>query len=134
MDKVTLKVKECCEFESLGECYEGIQSVDEAIRLWERIPEERLRGIKSIGIALESTNNIMDGAELDILIGNHFDLEVLEYVPDILENKQAQDMIKELVTKLPDIEIRGEIPKELAEMQECSNVEVEDIRKIRHHR
>ncbi len=113
MDKITLKVKECSEFETLGECHENIESVSEAVRLWKKIPANRMHGIKSIAVVLESPRNIMDGSELDILVGKHFDLEVLHYVPDILENKQAQETIKELVKSFPDLEVRGSIPEEL---------------------
>ncbi len=113
MDKITLKVKECSEFETLGECHENIESVSEAVRLWKKIPANRMHGIKSIAVVLESPRNIMDGSELDILVGKHFDLEVLHYVPDILEDKQAQETIKELVKSFPDLEVRGSIPEEL---------------------
>ncbi|MDD3185704.1 MAG: hypothetical protein PHT76_10445 [Anaerostipes sp.] len=41
MDKITLKVKECSEFETLGECHENIESVSEAVRLRKKIPAER---------------------------------------------------------------------------------------------
>ncbi|MDD2981443.1 MAG: hypothetical protein PHN80_15940 [Hespellia sp.] len=130
MDKITLKVKECSEFETLGECHENIESVSEAVRLWKKIPAERMQGIKSIAVVLESPGNIMDGSELDILVGKHFDLEVLRYVPDILENKQAQEMIKELVRSFPDMEVRGSIPEEL----EKSNCIDKGSIRIGHHR
>lgn len=131
MDKITLKVKECSEFETLGECHENIESVSEAVRLWKKIPAERMHGIKSIAVVLESPGNIMDGSELDILVGKHFDLEVLHYVPDILENKQAQEMIKELVRSFPDMEVRGSIPEEL---EKSNNIDKGSTRRMWHHR
>lgn len=131
MDKITLKVKECSEFETMGECYENIESVSEAVRLWKKIPADRMHGIKSIAVVLESPGNIMDGSELDILAGKHFDLEVLHYVPDILENKQAQEMIKELVKSFPDMEVRGSIPEEL---EKSNNVDKVSARRSGHHR
>jgi hypothetical protein len=131
MDKITLKVKECSEFETLGECHENIESVSEAVRLWKKIPAERMHGIKSIAVVLESPGNIMDGSELDILVGTHFDLEVLHYVPDILENKQAQEMIRELVKSIPDMEVRGSIPEEI---EKLNNVDKGSSRRMGHHR
>ena len=131
MDKITLKVKECSEFETLGECHENVESVSEAVRLWKKIPAERMHGIKSIAVVLESPGNIMDGSELDILVGKHFDLEVLHYVPDILENKQAQEMIKELVKSFPDMEVRGSIQEEL---EKLNNVDKASTRRMGHHR
>lgn len=131
MDKIKLKVKECSEFETLGECHENMESVSEAVRLWKKIPPERMHGIKSIAVVLESPENIMDGSELDILVGKHFDLEVLLYVPDILENKQAQEMIKELVKSFPNMEVRGSIPEEL---EKTNNVDKGNTRRAGHHR
>lgn len=65
-------------------------------------------------------------------MGNHFDLETLEYVPDILENKQAQEMIKELQEKLPDIKVRGEIPEQLRENNQEQTEQ--SARTVHHHR
>lgn len=65
MSKITLKVKECSELETLGECYEDIASVNEAVHLWKKIPPERLNGIKGIAICLEAPGDIMDGSEVD---------------------------------------------------------------------
>lgn len=134
MDKITLKVKECCEFETLGECHENIESVAEAVRMWKRIPADRMHGIKAIAVVLESPGNFMDGSEMDVLVGNHFDLETLEYVPNILENKQAQEMIKELVKNFPGMEIRGRVPDQLSQTQESINVEKANVRHMGHHR
>lgn len=131
MDKITLKVKECSEFETLGECYEHIESVSEAVRLWKKIPADRMHVIKSIAVVLESPDNIKDGLELDILVGKHFDLEVLHYVPDILENKQAQEMIRELVNSFPDMEVRGSIP---GEIEKSNNADKGSTRRVGHHR
>lgn len=61
--KVTLLVNECSEFHSYGEFHEDIKSVDEAIRLWKKIPPERLHGIKSIGIRVEDPKNPKDSVE-----------------------------------------------------------------------
>lgn len=129
-----MKVKECCEFETLGECRENIESVEEAIQLWRRIPADRMHGIKSIAVVLESPGNIMDGSEMDVLVGNHFDLETLEYIPDILENKQAQKMIKELKKSFPEMEVRGRVPDQLSDIQESNNVEKANVRRMGHQR
>ena len=132
--KVTLTVNECSEFHSFGESHEHIDSVEEALRLWSKIPPERMNGIKAIGVCLEAPGDFMDGAELDILIGNHFDLEVLEYVPDILENKEAQEMIKDLIQKMPEIEIRGQVPDQLSDIKKEEPQEQNTVRRMRHHR
>ena len=105
---VTLTVAECGEFHNLGEFHEGIETVDEAIKLFQQIPSERMHGIPSIGINIhrKGTENFED-VEMDIISGKIADLEMLEYVPDISDNPKAIELIGELIEKLPDIEVRG---------------------------
>ncbi len=50
--EVTLTVAECGEFHNLGEFYENIPTVDEAIAIWKQIPPERMNGIPAIGISI----------------------------------------------------------------------------------
>lgn len=109
---VTLMVNECSEFHSLGESHENIKSVDEAIRLWKKIPTERMHGIKSIGIRVVEEDNSNDYEEMDVVVGRHMDLDMLHYYPDISENEKAIEMVKELQKKLPEIEVIGEMPGE----------------------
>jgi hypothetical protein len=66
---ITLTVNECSEFHSLGESHENIKTVDEAIRIWRRIPEERMHGIKSIGIRVANKSDPDDYKEMDVIIG-----------------------------------------------------------------
>ena len=109
---VTLTVAECGEFHNLGECHEGIASVDEALAIFHQIPPERMRGIPSIGINVhtEGTESYQD-TTIDIVSGKIADLEVLDYVPDISDDPKAIEMITELIDKLPDIEVRGSLEK-----------------------
>ena len=50
---------------------------------------------------------------MDILSGNRIDLDILEYIPDIKGNPQAMVMIAELVVKLPEMEIDGNMSEEM---------------------
>jgi len=43
--EVTLTVAECGEFHNLGEFYENIPTVEEAVAIWKQIPPERMNGI-----------------------------------------------------------------------------------------
>lgn len=133
MDKITLKVKECNEFETLGECHEEIKTVEEAIQIWNSIPGERMNGIKSIGLVLESKDDYWNGTEVDLLVGNHFNFEMLDYVPVILKNEQAQEMVKELMKKMPDMGVIGEVPEELRDNRSKAQEEV-PRNKVKHHR
>ena len=112
--EVTLTVSECGEFHNLGECYENIPTVDEAIAIWKQIPSERMNGIPAIGInIIERGAEPFEYYEIDVLSGKRIDLWVLDYVPDIKNNPQAMEVITELVAKLPDMEIDGVMSEEM---------------------
>lgn len=112
--EVTLTVSECGEFHNLGECYENIPTVDEAIAIWKQIPSERMNGIPAIGInIIERGAEPFEDYEIDVLSGKRIDLGILDYVPDIKNNPQAMEVITELVAKLPDMEIDGVMSEEM---------------------
>ena len=112
--EVTLTVSECGEFHNLGECYENIPTVDEAISIWKQIPSERMNGIPAIGINILGRGaEPFEDYEIDVLSGKRIDLGVLDYVPDIKNNPQAMEVITELVAKLPDMEIDGVMSEEM---------------------
>ena len=112
--EVTLTVSECGEFHNLGECYENIPTVDEAIAIWKQIPSERMNGIPAIGINIRGRGaEPFEDYEIDVLSGKRIDLGVLDYVPDIKNNPQAMEVITELVAKLPDMEIDGMMSEEM---------------------
>lgn len=112
--EVTLTVSECGESHNLGECYENIPTVDEAIAIWKQIPSERMNGIPAIGINILGRGaEPYEDYEIDVLSGKRIDLGVLDYVPDIKNNPQAMEVITELVAKLPDMEIDGVMSEEM---------------------
>lgn len=101
--KVTLTVNECSEFHNLGESHENIRTVAEAVHIFQRIPAERMHGIKAIGIRVEDKSNSDNYYEVDVVVGKHMDFEMLQYYPDIMENEKAMDMIRELHRKMPEL-------------------------------
>lgn len=112
--EVTLMVSECGEFHNLGEFYENIPTVEEAIAIWKQIPPERMHGIPAIGINVHrpGEENYMDD-EVDILSGNRIDLEILEHIPSITSEPKAMEVIAELVAKLPEMEIDGVMSEDM---------------------
>ncbi|MCM1236622.1 MAG: YodL domain-containing protein, partial [Ruminococcus flavefaciens] len=108
--KITLTVAECGEFHNLGEFHEGIESVEEAVSIFNRIPPERMNGIPSIGINIhtEGTESYED-AQMDIVSGKTVDLEALAYYPEITGNQKAMEAISELMAAFPDAEVRGSL-------------------------
>ncbi len=114
--EITLTVAECSKFPNLGEYYENIPTVDEAIAIWKQIPPERMNGIPSIGVNIH-----MPGTEpsedlgLNILSGKVIDVEIIDYVTDKKSNAQVMEIITELVVKLPDVETDGFMSREMEE-------------------
>ncbi|NBI93117.1 DUF4316 domain-containing protein [Lachnospiraceae bacterium] len=112
--EVTLTVAECGEFHNLGEFYENIPTVEEAVAIWKQIPPERMNGIPAIGIHIHTPGTeAFEDVGIDILSGKRIDLDILEYIPDIKGNPQAMEMITELVAKLPEMEIDGNMSEEM---------------------
>lgn len=112
--EVTLMVSECGEFHDLGEFYENIPTVEEAIAIWKQIPPERMHGIPAIGINVHrpGEESYMDD-EVDLLSGNRIDLEILEHIPNITSEPKAMEVIAELVAKLPEMEIDGVMSEDM---------------------
>jgi antirestriction protein ArdC/predicted nucleotidyltransferase len=109
---ITLTVAECGEFHTLGEYHEGIESVEEAVAVFNRIPPERMNGIPSIGINIHTEGTeAYEDTQMDIVSGRTADLEILDYVPDITDNPKAVAVIAELIDKMPDIEVLGSLEK-----------------------
>ena len=111
--EVTLTVAECGEFHNLGEFYENIPTVEEAVAIWKQIPPERMHGIPAIGVNIHTPGTeAFEDVGIDILTGKRIDLDILEYIPDIKGNPQAMEVIAELTAKLPEMEIDGRMSEE----------------------
>ena len=112
--EVTLTVAECGEFHNLGEFYEDIPTVEEAIAIWKQIPPERMNGIPAIGIHVHrlGEESYMDD-EIDLFSGKRIDLEILDHIPSIKNEPKAMEVVTELVAKLPDMEIDGVMSEEM---------------------
>ncbi len=112
--EITLTVAECGEFHNMGEFYENIPTVEEAIALFEEIPPERMNGIPAIGINLHRAGeDVENDIAIDIAGAKSIDLDVLQYVPDIANEPKAMEVVAELIAKLPDREIDGNLSPEL---------------------
>ena len=115
--EVTLMGSECSEFHNMGEFYENIPTVEEAIAIWKQIPPERMHGIPAIGINVHrpGEESYMDD-EVDLLSGNRIDLEILEHIPSITCELKSTEVIAELVAKLPEMEIDGVMSEDMEAM------------------
>lgn len=95
---------ECVEFPSLGEYHNNL-SLKEAIDIYNSIPDERLNGIKGIGI----TTNIR-GIEnnIDLLVAGKIDEEFINSFDDYKNNKEIQNSIQKLKKEFNIEEIEKE--------------------------
>lgn len=110
---VSFTVAECSEFHNMGEFHENIATVKEAMEIFEKIPPERMSAIPAVGIRVADKENPQQVTEMDVIVGNHIDLQLLEYIPEIAENKAAQFAIAEMLHAMPEATIYGEVPEEI---------------------
>nr|WP_300837753.1 DUF3849 domain-containing protein [uncultured Acetatifactor sp.] len=116
--EVTLTVAECSEFHDFGEFHKNIPTVDEAIKIWKKIPPERMNGIPAIGINIHTpgTEEYKD-LKVDIFFGERIDLDILELYPKIKDNPQAMEVVTELMAKamslFPEMEIDGKMSEKM---------------------
>ena len=110
---VRFTVAECSEFHNMGEFHENIATIKEAMEIFEKIPPERMSAIPAVGIRVADKENPEQVAEMDVIVGKHIDLQLLEYIPEIAENKAAQFAIAEMIHAMADATIYGEVPEEI---------------------
>ena len=93
-ESISFYVAECMEFPSLGEYHERLETLQEAMELYEKIPEERMNGMKGIGFRLEN-GSIYDG-NFDLMVAGELQTEfinsVAEYRNSPLVQKAVADM------------------------------------------
>lgn len=108
---VTFMVSECSEFHGYGEVYEDIATMEEEKALYERIDPARLHAIPAIGIKMhrEGTADYED-VEMDFYSGGRIDLEMLEYLPDFVQCKEAMAALYQLMEAFPDAKVIGKFP------------------------
>ncbi len=94
---ITFTVAECGEYHGFGEYHEDIPTLEEAVRIFNTIPQERMNGIPSIGIRLHS--------QVDVFTGEGIDVGMLKLTPEIYQHPKAQEAVKQLMEMFPDKEI-----------------------------
>ena len=103
-DTLTYYVAECMEFPNLGEYHDNL-SLEEAIRIYQKIPAERMNGIKGIGFELK------DGSDYEgpfpILTGQTIDLDTIQAIDYYRDNPLVQKAVKDLAEAMPEMEVLG---------------------------
>lgn len=110
---ITWTVAEVSEFHDMGEYYDDIESLDEAVKLFDSIPSERMNGIKAIGIQCHNLgiDSIYDDLQLDVFTGSSIDLEIFDDFPRLKECDLAINKLGEIVAMFPMCETRGVLPE-----------------------
>ena len=101
---LTYYVAECMEFPNLGEYHDNL-SLEEAVRIYQEIPAERMNGIKGIGFELK------DGSDYEgpfpILTGQTIDMDTIQAIDYYRDNPLVQKAVKELAAAMPEMEVLG---------------------------
>ena len=103
---ITFTVAECGEFHNMGEYHEGIETIEEAMNLYNAIDPSRMHGIPSIGVNMhiEGTEEWED-EQLDIVSGKSIDVDFLNYAPELRDTPKVQDAIKKLIVAYPEKDV-----------------------------
>lgn len=94
---ISFYVAECSEFPVLGEFHQDL-SLEEAFRIYDQIPGNRMNGIKSIGFNLE------DGSEwsgmFDLYVGDRLQKDIVNSIPGYRDNALVQKAIRNVEKQL----------------------------------
>ena len=103
---ITFTVAECGEFHNMGEYHEGIETIEEAMKLYNAIDPSRMQGIPSIGVNMhiEGTEEWED-EQADIVSGKRIDVDFLNYTPELRDTPKVQDAIKKLIAAYPEKDV-----------------------------
>ena len=80
-------------------------SLEEAIRIYQEIPAERMNGIKGIGFELKDGSNYE--GPFPILTGQTIDLDTIQAIDYYRDNPLVQKAVKELAAAMPEMEVLG---------------------------
>lgn len=94
---ISFYVAECAEFPVMGEFHDNL-TLEQALEVYDKIPAERMNGIKSIGFSLED-GNIYSGM-FDLMVGGEVQAEVVNHIQHYRESPLVQKAISDMKTLL----------------------------------
>lgn len=91
-------VAECGAFHTMGEFHERIETIEEAMKLYNAIDPSHMHGMPSIcvNMHIDGTEEWED-EEADIVRGNCIDVDFLNYTPELRDTPTVQDALKKLI-------------------------------------
>lgn len=91
---ISFYVAECMEFPVMGEYHDNL-SLQEALKIYENIPADRMHGIKGIGFMLHD-GSIYDDMEYELMSADKIREDMLDLVPYYKENPLVQKAIADI--------------------------------------
>ena len=94
---ISFYVAECAEFPVMGEFHDNL-TLEQALEVYDKIPAERMNGIKSIGFSLED-ESIYSGM-FDLMVGGEVQTEIVNHIQHYRESPLVQKAISDMKTLL----------------------------------
>ena len=96
-ETLSFYVAECAEFPVMGEFHDNL-TLEQALEVYDKIPAERMNGIKSIGFSLED-GSIYSGM-FDLMVGGEVQADVVNHIQHYRESPLVQKAISDIKTLL----------------------------------
>ena len=117
---ITFYVAECMEFPVMGEYHNNL-TLEEAIKIYESIPADRLHGGKGIGFDLQDGDEDYSG-EYELMSWDRVDRELIDMIPHYKESPLVQKAINDMEKYLNEkhgkvqeaeqtVEVKQEVPE-----------------------
>ena len=117
---ITFYVAECMEFPVMGEYHNNL-TLEEAIKIYESIPADRLHGGKGIGFDLQDGDKDYSG-EYELMCWDRVDRELIDMIPHYKESPLVQKAINDMEKYLNEkhgkvqeaeqtVEVEQEVPE-----------------------
>lgn len=91
---ISFYVAECMEFPVMGEYHNNL-TLEEAIKIYEGIPAERMHGIKGIGFDLQDGDEDYSG-EYELMSADRIDRDLIDMIPYYKESPLVQKAIADM--------------------------------------
>ena len=91
---ISFYVAECMEFPVMGEYHNNL-TLEEAIKIYESIPAERLHGIKGIGFDLQDGDEDYSG-EYELMSADRIQRDLIDMIPHYKESPLVQKAIADM--------------------------------------
>ena len=91
---ISFYVAECMEFPVMGEYHNNL-TLEEAIKIYEDIPAERMHGIKGIGFDLQDGDQAYSG-EYELMSAGRINRDLIDMIPHYKESSLVQKAIADM--------------------------------------